>query len=190
MATTTKLSPAEKKELIALGATLGEIRDLQEEGYAFAEMQEVCRGIAERKEADQQAQADRNAKATKRAMRPENETHPGVSVFNPAGDVARPRPELRCKMFWTGVPLEQSTLTYDEIERLNKLTPGAYRCMKGDGTPFEIRVEAERDTATGQVDKLKVNFRVRGYDKHNHLGMLAYLDQMLEQATGLVGAHA
>ncbi len=85
MATLTKLSPEQKKTLAALGVSLRDIRDMQEEGYSFEQMQEVAEGIVAQKQDD----ATRQAKATKRAMRPENETHPGISALNPVGDETR-----------------------------------------------------------------------------------------------------
>lgn len=187
---TTKLDKDQKKELLALGATLAEIKSLQEEGYDFPEIKDICQQAADKRDADKQSDADRQAKATDRAQKKESYKgafeFPDKSTFNPVGEDKRPRPDLPYKMFWCGVPLEKSTLSYDEIERLMKLRPGVYTCTKGDGTPFEIRVEADQDTARGTIDKLKVNFRCRGADKHNHLGMLVYLDQMLAQQSGPV----
>lgn len=71
--------------------------------------------------------AQMSADAHERAANPSNKTHPGVSVFSyPEGDRARPRPALKCEMFWCGYPVDLDTTTADEVELLNVAEPGEY----------------------------------------------------------------
>jgi len=62
-----------------------------------------------------------NSEGMRRALKPENARHPDVSAFNPDGERDNPRPELRRKTFWIGVPLIKDELTKAEIELFNKI---------------------------------------------------------------------
>src|SRR3990167_4975823 len=76
---------------------------------------------------------------------PENIEHPGISVYSyPEGDHARPKPDLKCKMYWIGYELRTDTLTPQEIDLLNRVQPGEFRVTKADGTGIPFRVEAKR----------------------------------------------
>lgn len=60
-----------------------------------------------------------NTQATRKALRPENDQSPEISVFNPLGERDHPRPKLRRKTFWAGSELHEEELTRDEIELFN-----------------------------------------------------------------------
>lgn len=124
-----------------------------------------------------QINAEAMATATgQQAVRP----HPGISVFSyPEGDLARPRPDLKCKMFWVGHPLEDSTVTAEERELLNQAEPGIFPITKTDGSRILLTVTAERD---GQhaLTKLLFTFPCRGEHKHN----LPSMTDMLREAYG------
>ena len=55
----------------------------------------------------------------KREM-PENKQSPGISVYSyPEGELVRPKPAMKCRMFWVNRELTPETLTPGEIELLN-----------------------------------------------------------------------
>jgi hypothetical protein len=62
-----------------------------------------------------------NSEGMRRALKPENARHPDVSVFNPEGERDHPRPPLKRKTFWIGVPLQQDELDREEIELFNSI---------------------------------------------------------------------
>lgn len=62
-----------------------------------------------------------NSEGMRRALKPENARHPDVSAFNPKGERDHPRPELRRKTFWIGVPLQKDELTAEEIGLFNSV---------------------------------------------------------------------
>lgn len=86
---------------------------------AIGKMQPAQAGLS----ADQlQTILDSNAKSTRKALRPENERHPDVSAFNPAGERDHPRPKLARKTFMAGQLLHEDELTVTEIELFNQFT--------------------------------------------------------------------
>src|SRR3990167_531162 len=122
--------------------------------------------------------AEEMAKATgQQATRPD----PCISAFSyPEGDLARPRPELRCKMFWVGHPLSLDCVTAKEIELLNQMEPGEYQITKTDGSSFKLTVVGEHNAA-GNLAKLEFQFPVRGEHKYNVPSMAAMLAEALHQ---------
>ena len=116
---------------------------------------------------------------------PENIHHPGISAFSyPEGDQAHPKPDLQCKIFWVGYDLRPETLTPQEIDLLNRLTPGEYRVTKSDGTNIPFRVTARHSdklNAKGvpALEALEVWFACKGEYKQNHMSMVSYLQQVL-----------
>jgi hypothetical protein len=62
-----------------------------------------------------------NSEGMRRALKPENARHPDISAFNPEGERDHPRPELKRKTFWIGVPLLRDELTKEEIELFNQI---------------------------------------------------------------------
>lgn len=121
--------------------------------------------------------------------RPENPQSPGISVYSyPEGDLARPKPELRCKMTWVGYELVTDTLTPREVELLNQLQPGEFRVTKADGTRIPFKVSAkfsdQYDESTGRfkVERQDISFPCKGDHRQNHMSMIAYLQQVLHGA--------
>jgi hypothetical protein len=88
--------------------------------------------------------ADIAANAAAKAKMPENKQHPGISVFShPEGELARPKPQLKCRMFIGGAPIERSTCDPQEIESLNKIAPGHYRVEATNGSTSVIEVKGQ-----------------------------------------------
>ena len=122
----------------------------------------------------------------KREM-PENKQAPGISAYSyPEGDLAHPKPDLKCKIYWIGYELQTDTLTPGEIDLLNRLQPGEFRVTKSDGTAIPFKVEAKYgdriDPVTQQFElrELAVWFPCKAADqKQNHGSMVQYLQQAL-----------
>jgi hypothetical protein len=129
-------------------------------------------------------QAEENAKAQKKALRPENERHPGHSVYAyKEGDLARPRPSMTCPTFWVGQPVEGDVDTAEEMELLNQLPLGNYTCSKSDGSQFRVTVEGDRDPVTGKLSQKAVWFPTRGEHKNNLNSRVTMLREMLSQVS-------
>lgn len=125
-------------------------------------------------------QAEYQAEANRKAMRPENERAPGVSVFNPAGERDYPKAKLKCEMTWVGYPLDPRNLTPEEVDVLNRAEIGEYLFHRTDGSEEKLTVDGRTD-AKGQVRKLLFYFPCRGDNKANLPGMVP----MLREAFGL-----
>ena len=134
-----------------------------------------------------QKQAEANAEAHRRLLRPENATHPGISVYSyPEGEAARPKGDLDCKTTWAGTVLEPSTLTPEELTLANAVPEGEYLCKRADGGNMKVTVAAERHPS-GKFVKKDIFFVTRGVLKHNLSSMAAMLQEMVAQAA--VRAH-
>lgn len=123
--------------------------------------------------ANSTATADAQMQLIHRQM-PENQEHPQISAYSyPEGDLKRPKPALKCPVFWVGYPETVETLTPAEIDALNTLTPGTYRVTKQDGSRIPFTVEGKQ-TLDGSLEALLVQFPCMGDQRHNHRSKLDY----------------
>lgn len=108
-----------------------------------------------------------SATSMRKALKPENPQAPDISVYSyPEGELAKPRPKLRCDITWGGAPLRDlaHTLTAREIDLLNQIEPGVYRVTRTDGQTVELAVTGTRG-ATGAWETLTAVFPVTRQDK-------------------------
>jgi hypothetical protein len=128
------------------------------------------------------AEAEIHALAMRKQLRPENDTHPDQSVFNPRGERDHPRPLLVCEMFLGPYPLERQTLTRQEIELLNQLQPGSYEITKADGLviPFHVIPRMRVDGKT--VERITIAFPCADDDqKQNFPSFATMLREVVDQ---------
>ena len=134
---------------------------------------------------DRQAKA--NAEENRKQLKPENATHPGVSVFSRiGGEIAHPKGEFPYKIVWAGYPIDKDTVTADEFDLLVQLTPGEYLCDKPDGTKFKVDITATRNETTGKIDTLDVFFATRGQLRHGLPSMVSMCRELIAQAASPV----
>lgn len=92
-----------------------------------------------------------NAQAMKKALRPENEIAPGVSIFNPAGELKSPRLKPTQIYMLAKYPIcdpgNYETTTVTELALLEQLKGGVYKVTKSDGTDVQLMVRQELDAA-------------------------------------------
>lgn len=110
----------------------------------WAQMMAVLAG---NKEADMEVAATIHARAMKKALRPENEISPMISVYNPRGETLYPRPKPT-HIFQQGPypvcsPSDYETVTATEIELCNQLKPGDYLVTKADGTDVKVTIKTD-----------------------------------------------
>lgn len=107
--------------------------------------------LKDNKDLDMQAAATYHALAMKKALRPENEISPMVSVYNPKGETAFPRPKPTHIYLMGPYPIAEpgnyDTCTWTEIELLNQLVPGSYTVTKADGQDVKLTVKTEYDAS-------------------------------------------
>jgi hypothetical protein len=177
-----ELTPDQIKQCLATGAPISEILELHERGFDFTDILGICESARAAKSLDKDADADRSAKATKRAMRPENESHPAKGVFaRPAGERDDPKGDLPCKTLWAGTQLEASTLTPEEFDLVNTIPHGTYHCTRSDGAPFKVDVSVTLD-AMQRPEQRSIFFATRGGLRHNLPPMVVMLREMHAQA--------
>ena len=118
--------------------------------------------------------------ATKpRVVSREDHEYENKSAFNPEGELKRPRPGLRCEMFWgvlaedeskPPIPLyeiEAEQTTYDEQVLLNQVREqrGIFEMNDGSKQPFEVY--EQKDRLTKQTLKLIIAFPKVQFEKAN-----------------------
>lgn len=121
------------------------------------------------------------AREMQRAMKPENPTHPGKSVFNyPEGDEVRPKVRPAFDFFYNGYPCHKfmETIHWREAELMAQVQPGEYTVIRKDGTTMAVSVTAERD-ANQVITKLDVRFPVSREEKWLVPPMLVVLYQLV-----------
>jgi hypothetical protein len=129
-----------------------------------------------------EAEAQIHALAMRKQLRPDNEVHPDISVYNPLGERDHPRPPLKCPMFLGPYPLEEQTLLSKEITYLNQLEPGNYEVTKSDGTtvPFTVIPRFRLDGRT--VETITISFPCADDDqKQNYPPFVQMLKEVVEQ---------
>lgn len=103
--------------------------------------------LSTNKIADMEVAATIHAQAMKKALRPENEVAPGVSVYNPQGERDHPRPKPTHIYMMGPYPIADpgnyDTVTLTEIELLNQLKPGDFQVTKADGTSVKATIKTE-----------------------------------------------
>lgn len=146
-----------------------------------------------------------NATAVQKAMKPENDTHPGVSCFSkPGGDLKNPKAALPHEFFWNGYPMHKfpETEHWRELELACQIVPGEYTVIRTDGSRMPVEVSGEKD-ADGKLTKVQVKFTVTRDEKalvppkmvtmyqilHNEHPKKAFVEAMTEWIQMVMGAE-
>jgi hypothetical protein len=108
-----------------------------------------------------------SATAMQKALKPENDTHPGISVFShPEGDVKNPRPVLPFEFFYNAYPMHRfpETEHWRELELACLVRPGIFTCLRKDYSLMTVTVEGDYD-AKGALTTVRVTFPVSRDEK-------------------------
>lgn len=113
----------------------------------WAQMMAVLAG---NKEADMEVAATIHARAMKKALRPENETAPDVSIYNPLGERDHPR-KRPSHIFMQGPypicsPQDYATSTATEIALCENLVPGDYMVTKADASAVKVKIKVDYES--------------------------------------------
>ena len=94
----------------------------------------------------------------RRVHRPENNFPPDISVFNLRGDKDFKRPRLKCEFFipWP-VTNDQESLTREELELLNLLTPGEFSVLRSDRTRIKMTVRQINKLDSDAPSRIMIN---------------------------------
>lgn len=151
-------------------------------------MEQLALVVATAVKTASEGSADVHADAMKRALRPENAFSPMKSAFNPAGDVASPRPALKAAFtLFDGIPIDGTTDTVEELTLYNLMEQGDYLVDKSDGTkmPFKVR-EIRNDL--GQLQRIDLSFPYR--DEADRAGVLPMKVWLRDVANQIAAKHA
>lgn len=119
----------------------------------------------------------KNALETRKALKPENETHPNISVFHPNGG---PYQALPYEVFYNGFPVHKALETHHdrELELLRQVKPGEYRILRVDGSDMTVTVKADQKP-TGEITKLRIEFPIAREERHLIPAMQVLLYQLV-----------
>jgi hypothetical protein len=161
-----KLSSRQHIELAELGLSIAEARSLMSDGIVFDQIYEIGEARARHAQANvtasQRGSAEIAAAVTEgiaqaRTPIPENKQHHDKSDHNPFGDVAQPRPGLKCAWWWgmiddktktvsnTGYEIDPADLTVWEQLALNTLPPGKKVIKRLDGAELPVSITEKLD---------------------------------------------
>lgn len=138
---------------LAAGASLDQITSLAESGFGVDQILQLAPTLnaakAQTGGAGLSAEDLRSIlKDQRKAMKPENDQHPGISAFSyPEGEQARPKGQLRRITRFIGMRQREDSLTPVEIDLFNRFDGsrvargGAWRAdLKGHGTAEELHI--------------------------------------------------
>ena len=132
-----------------------------------------------------QETAQSTAKAMQKALKPENQDHPGKSVYShPDGDLAMPKPPLPYELYWLGYPVHKfpETETWAEwVAQSNIPSAGVYTVIRNDGSRMQVTVEAEYN-AYGKPTKIMVKHPNAREDKDKIPAKTVIIAQMRNPA--------
>jgi hypothetical protein len=169
---------AQRKELLALGLTMADIRAEQADGTSFEDALELATAQRTARDAEKFADATIAAKASEAAKKQELDPAPMPGVYHLNG--YQNRVLAAYPIYWCGQPVLSDVDTDEEVTLLNQVQPGVYLVEKADGSPLKIIAEGEYD-ARGKVTGLKIAFPCSGKQKDNHRSRVAYLKEMIAQ---------
>lgn len=154
----------------------------------LVDAQEANRGLSKE---DLTEVMEANSEGMRRALKPENARHPDISAFNPLGERDHPRPALRRKTFWIGVPLQQDELTKEEIDLFNAIDhpmearSGMWKAeLKNGGTELHITfpnatMDERMDLPSMRVLMTELIGGSRAVDQDSLLARVAELEKKL-----------
>lgn len=143
----------ELQACLAAGATLEQITSLAESGFGVDQILQLAPTLnaakAQTGGSGLSAEDLRSIlKDQRKAMKPENDQHPGISAFShPEGEQAKPKGELRRTTRFIGMRQREDSLTPTEIELFNRFDRnriargGQWRAnVTGHGTAEELHI--------------------------------------------------
>lgn len=156
------LSAVELQEILGLGASFDHVVQLANAGFGYTHIKHLAPSLQSAVVGGGLTSADLKAllEGQRKAMRPENETHPGISAFSyPEGDVARPRPTLRRPTYFAGGVQREDSLTPLEIDLFNRFETtrasrnGRWRALiKQNGSAQELFIDiADAKSMDGRI---------------------------------------
>jgi hypothetical protein len=174
----TELAPADSNTALAnaLLTAMERLAPPQQSGISKEDLAEVM---------------ESNSEGMRRALKPENARHPDVSAFNPEGERDHPRPQLKRKTFWIGVPLQRDELTKDEIDLFNRIDHpmearnGTWKAeLRNSGTELHITfpnatVDERMDLPSMKVLMHELIGGSRAVDQDSLLARVAELEKKL-----------
>lgn len=155
------------RAIVSAGMAVTEARALLEDGYSADDVLSLAQLQSEQRTKAATETQQATAKAMQKAMRPENEFHPGKSAFSyPEGDVARPKVVPPFEFWYNGYPCSKflETEHWRECELMAQVSPGEYTVIRKDGSKMAVSVTGERD-ADGKLTRVNVVFPVSREEK-------------------------
>lgn len=146
------LDAEQLQECLVLGASFTQIKDLAEAGFGYAQIKSLATTLGSVKSSgnglsseDLKSILSEVAAGQRKAMKPENDQHPGISVFShPEGEIARPKAAFRFHdVFFNGSREREEQLTPAEVDLFNRFDKT--RTSRNGNWRAEIRRDGEHE---------------------------------------------
>jgi hypothetical protein len=175
-------SMSQLMDIVAAGMPVADARALLDDGFAPDKVLELAVMQASQRVSAAADVQTATAKAMQKAMKPENDTHPGISDFSyPEGDVARPRPMPPFEFWMNGYPCTKfpETQHWRELELMCEVRPGNYTVMRKDFSTMKVDVVGSVD-AGGNLTRVDVNFPITREERGHVPPMTVLLYQLVK----------
>lgn len=166
-----KLTAEQIQKCLVLGASFEQIKDMAEAGFGYDQILSLARTLGSAKSAGAGLSAGDLRQILldqRKAMKPENDRHPGISAFNPEGDRDHPKPGLVRKTYFNGIPEDHDALTPLEIDLYNRFTmtrtarQGMWKAeVLRNGSAEELWISTEPKTLDGRQSLPKLTMLLR-----------------------------
>lgn len=168
-APTTRYSMVQLKAIVAAGMTISDAQQLLDDGYTPEDVLELAQLAASRGKTEAFTKDDLaavladNTQSMRKALKPENETHPNRSHYHPGGG---PIPSLPYECYYNNFPVHKALETHHDRERelCAMVQPGVYRILRKDFSDMTVTARADT-TPNGVVTKLLIEFPVTREEK-------------------------
>lgn len=156
------LTAEQLTECFQLGASLEQVKELADAGFGYEQIKKLAATLGGAKAGPGGGVSAGDLKALleaqKKALRPENERHPGISAFSyPEGEVARPKPAFVRDVFFNGGRERHDQLSVIEVELYNRFDQtrtargGMWRAeVRRNGSAEELHIITEPRTLDGR----------------------------------------
>jgi hypothetical protein len=184
------LTSEQLHECLALGATLGEIKDLAESGFGYEAIASMASLLVKNRsggggQAEMLAilkqQAENQSVQNERTRPRENANYVAQSIFlQPNGEPWAKT--LKCEMYFGPTLLNRTPLTKEEVDALNLLQPVVKALVrKVDNSQVRVTVRPRED-AIGRLESLTIEAPMKKDDNPQHYPPIVDFARQLAQA--------
>lgn len=153
------LTKEQLQRCLALGGSLADIRSLAAADFSAEEIEATLSSRTNGGGGVSAGDLKELLQAQRKAVKPENDRHPGISVFStPEGEMANPKPAFAREVFMNGAREKHDQLSPQEVALYNRFDGsrsarnGMWQAtIKRDGSSEQLLITTEPNTLDGRL---------------------------------------